>query len=48
MQSEFQVPFIVTFMFIIFPLFSFCSICFYYRWAIKRENEIIYERRDEK
>lgn len=47
MQSDFQVPFIVTFMFIIFPLVSFGAMFCYYKWAIKNKIEdSSNERRD--
>lgn len=39
MQSDFQVPFIVTFMFVIFPIASFCAMLCYYKWAMKKDDE---------
>lgn len=41
MQSDFQIPFIVTFMFVIFPIVSFCAMLCYYKWAMKKEDKII-------
>lgn len=39
MQSNFQVPFIVTFMFVIFPIASFCAMLCYYKRAMKNEDK---------
>lgn len=46
MDANYQIPFIVTFMFVIFPLASLGGICCYYKWAMKKEDTTSNNRGD--